>query len=73
MVNSVALICREVSPAAGAGPAAWAWVRVCVGSGEASQLSGEDTSWKMDLPRDTGPADGGGATATATMQCHVIS
>jgi hypothetical protein len=35
-----------------------------------SQLAEEDTSWKMDLPRDTGPAedefeDGAAATTTA--------
>ena len=39
-----------------------------------SQLAEEDTSWKMDLPRDTGPAedeaedefeDGAAAAATA--------
>jgi len=24
-----------------------------------SQLAEEDTSWKMDLPRDTGPAEEG--------------
>ena len=60
------------APAAGAGSAAWVWKGV--GRGELSQLSEEDTSWKMDLPRDTGPTeDAAGTRAAGTdTQTHRI-
>ena len=44
-----------------------------------SQLAEEDSSWKIDLPRDTGPAeddaedefeDGAAATAATAMAPH---